>query len=115
MGRGVSHWIACVVASCALVGPMASWSSASAAVVKPKVALVYGDSIAFESSWAMSQRFAEKTGWTYQPHMYPGFAACDFLGWLPADLAAYHPTVVAIETAGNFTRPCMLDANGDQL
>jgi len=106
----VAAWVLASVA-----GVSVPAAPASAATVKPKVALVYGDSIAFESSWAMSQRFAEKAGWTYQPHMYPGFAACDFLGWLPADMAAYHPTVVAIETAGNFTRPCMLDADGNQL
>jgi hypothetical protein len=85
------------------------------ATVTPRSALIYGDSLTFESRSWVTQQFATKPGWVQHQHEFPGFALCDFQAWLPADLAAYHPSVVAVETAGNYTRPCMTDANGNQL
>jgi hypothetical protein len=93
---------------------IASVPAASAAVT-PKSALIYGDSLTYESQWAIAGRFATKAGWVQHAHEFPGFALCDLLAWLPADLAAYHPSVVAVETAGNYARPCVVDANGNQL
>jgi hypothetical protein len=114
MGRGFARWFVVVVACLGVLGTVAP-DAGSVVATAPKTALVYGDSLTFESSWAIGQQFATKAGWQYAPHTYPGFAACDFLAWLPNDLATYHPRVVAIETAGNVTRPCMHDADGAQL
>ena len=73
-------------------------SAAARASVTPKSALIYGDSLTFESRYAVAQQFTTKTGWVQHQHEFPGFALCDFQDWLPADLAAYHPSVVAVET-----------------
>lgn len=90
--------------------------AAHAAVSQPPgKALVYGDSLTFESRGAIGNEIALHPGWTVTVHAYPGFAPCDMIPWLDSDLATYQPTVFAIETAGNFTRPCMVDANGVQL
>jgi hypothetical protein len=100
---------------CALVaaGSITTTRPARASAI-PRYALIYGDSLTYESRASVAQEFS-KLGWPDAQHEYPGFALCDFQQWLPADLAAYHPSVVAVESAGNFTRPCMLDANGNAL
>ena len=85
----------------------------AAATVTPKTALTYGDSITWESNWETVHQFAGKTGWTFHLHAYPGTAVCDWLPWLADDLATFAPSVVGIETAGNWFRPCMIDANGN--
>src|SRR4051812_33503822 len=89
--------------------------AARATAPPPGSALVYGDSLTYESRSWVAQEFAKKSGWVQHQHEFPGLALCDFLAWLPTDLAAYHPSVVAVEAAGNYTRPCMLDTNGNQL
>lgn len=85
------------------------------ATTTPKTALIYGDSLTWESQWQIRTYFATKTGWTNVIHGFPGTAVCDWIPTLSQDLATYHPSIVGIETAGNYTRPCMLDANGNQL
>ena len=97
------------------MGSLAVAPGAAHADPVPKSALIYGDSLTFESQWQVRNQFATKTGWVPHQHEFPGFALCDFLAWLPDDLATYHPSVVAVETAGNYTRPCMTDANGNRL
>jgi hypothetical protein len=84
--------------------------SAHAATVT-KTALLYGDSLSFESTWAIRPA----AGWTDIPIEYPGTAPCDWTSELVRDLATDHPSVVGVEFAGNVTRPCMLDADGNQL
>ncbi|HTZ08578.1 MAG TPA: hypothetical protein VMB72_05885, partial [Acidimicrobiales bacterium] len=61
--------------------------------------LVYGDSLTWESADDIRARMGSQV----VVRSYPGTAPCQWLGWLPADLAAYHPKVVGIVTAGN---PC---------
>ena len=116
-GPGVSYTklraVLLVVIAAAAV--LAVSGRVASATVTPKSALIYGDSLTYESRAWVTQEFATKAGWVQHPHQFPGFALCDFQAWLPADLAAYHPSVVAVESAGNTTRPCMLDANGNQL
>ena len=92
-----------------------AWSSPATASTTPQVAVLFGDSLTWESNWKLQEAFGRQVGWTAYEHSFPGTALCDWLGWIPQDLATYHPTVVAIETAGNYTRPCMLDSNGQQV
>ena len=86
-----------------------------AGAVNAKTALLYGDSLMYESQWKLNSDFALQPGWTQVAHNFPGFALCDWVSRLAADIADVHPSVVAVETAGNYTRPCMLDGNGVPL
>lgn len=78
-------------------------------------ALIYGDSLAWESMPQTKAQFAVHATWSVAFHPLPTTAPCQWLTWLPADLATYHPTVVVMETAANAWAPdwpCMVDANG---
>lgn len=101
--------------ACVLAGLSSLMPANAGAAPSPQTAVVYGDSLTYESVTKIIDQFAKKPGWTQHWHAFPGFALCDFLAWLPDDLAAYHPSVVTVEAAGNYTRPCMLDANGNQI
>lgn len=79
----------------------------------PATALVYGDSIMFESYWTLYGKFNAKKGWTAYMHAYPGFALCDWQDELEQELALYHPQIVSIETQGNTYTNCMRDSNGN--
>jgi hypothetical protein len=81
----------------------------------PKTALIYGDSLTYESSWAISQQFATKNGWTHAVRSFPSTAPCDWLSWLTNDLATYQPSVVSLSTAGGAYTACMKDTNGNQM
>jgi hypothetical protein len=83
--------------------------------VTPKTAIVHGNTLMWESNWAIDDQAAKKPGWSIVVHSFPSAVPCDFVSWLPSDLATYHPAIVAIETAGGNTSSCMLDANGNQL
>jgi hypothetical protein len=99
-----------------LVAAVASLAAASAsASPTPKTALVYGDSLTFESRYAIANRIALRSGWTVATHAFGGTAVCDWIPWLATDLVTYHPSIVAVETVGNASRPCMLDADGNVL
>ncbi len=87
---------------------------ANATTVTQKSALVYGDSLTWESYWQIQSKFATKTNWTFQNFSFPDTAPCDWLTRLPNDLATYQPTVVAITTAGNASS-CVKDADGNSL
>src|SRR6478609_10959525 len=65
-------------------------STAHAAPLPPGTALVYGDSLSYESRFQLTAQFAKKKGWTLRTHTFGGTTPCDWLSWLPADLAAYH-------------------------
>lgn len=85
-------------------------------VLTPRTALMFGDSLTYESRFQIAARIALKTGWTVRTHSFGYTAPCDWLGWLPADLATYHPSVVGILTAGNAgARPCMTDSSGNAI
>jgi hypothetical protein len=71
--------------------------AAPAGAATTKTALIYGDSLVWESTPDINLG----TGWTRAMHAIFGRAPCDWLNALPADLATYHPTVVTIATAGN--------------
>jgi hypothetical protein len=74
---------------------------AHATALPPGTALVYGDSLTYESRFQLTTEFAKKKGWTLKTHTFGGTTPCDWLSWLPSDLAAYHPSVVTLLTAGN--------------
>jgi hypothetical protein len=100
----------------AFVAVLAGLSTVNAAATTtPKTALVYGDSISFESRFAITNEITLHVGWTVATHTYPGTAPCDWIPWLATDLVTYHPSIVSVETAGNWTRPCMVDATGAPL
>lgn len=107
MGRLWALLISVIVVCCAI--------PAGASTTPPTVALVYGDSLTFESRAAIAAEIAAHPGSTVAVHAYPGSAPCDWIPWLATDLAADRPSIFAIETAGNYTRPCMVDANGVPL
>lgn len=94
---------------------LSPFAAPKAEAITPKTALVYGDSITWESRYATANQFKLKKGWTYINKSYPGTAPCDWLVNLQTDLATYQPSIVAIETEGNNTRPCMLDGNGNVM
>ncbi len=98
-----------------IVVTTATFLPVQAVAITPKTALVYGDSVTWESRIATANQFKLKKGWTYTNKSFPGTAPCDWLVNLQSDLATYQPSIVAIETEGNNTRPCMLDANGNVL
>ncbi|HUY22316.1 MAG TPA: hypothetical protein VMV22_08230 [Acidimicrobiales bacterium] len=77
-------------------------------------AVIYGDSLTWESTKYIARGFLGNT--TYRPHVhaYPGSAPCDWVEWLPADIAKYHPTVISLTTVGNNTTACTM-SNGQQL
>ena len=89
-----------------------------ASAVTPKTALIYGDSLTWESSPDAKKLFDAKSGWTAYFHPFPATAPCQWNNWLPQDLATYSPSVVSITTAGNAYSsafPCMVDPNGNPL
>lgn len=71
-----------------------------AGATTPKTALIYGDSVTYESRSLIAARLAAR-GWTSHVRSYGGTAPCEWLQWLPADLAAYQPSIVGITTMGN--------------
>lgn len=101
-----------LVAALAIAALLATATPAHATATRHEL-LVYGDSLTWESTAQITAQFATRPGWTVVVHSFPGTAPCDWLGWLASDLATYQPTIVAVETAGNATRPCMADANGN--
>src|SRR5690348_4363315 len=64
-----------------------------------KTALVYGDSLTWESRLPMAQHMAKKRGWSMANHSFPGTTVCTWNEWLAADLETYRPSIVAISTA----------------
>jgi hypothetical protein len=74
---------------------------AHAAALPPGTALVYGDSLTMESRYEIAGLALKKKGWNFVNRSYGGTGPCDWIQWLPADLAQWHPSVVAISTAGN--------------
>jgi hypothetical protein len=84
-----------VVALCFVVSAPKTASAQSPATV-PGTALVYGDSLTWESSDKIQDANSAVI-----VRSYPTTAPCQWDTWLPADLALYHPTVVGIVSAGN--------------
>jgi hypothetical protein len=81
-----------------------------------KTALIYGDSVTHESRTMVAQYSATKVGWKHTVRAYGGTAPCDWITWLPTDLATHQPSIVAISTMGNVSvTGCTNDGNGNNL
>ena len=91
---------------------LAATATAGAATAVPKgTVLMYGDSLTWEARNTIADQLQAKH-WTPVVHSHTGTAPCDWLAWLPSDLATYHPTTVGILTAGNtgwVTTTCMFE------
>lgn len=75
----------------------------------PQTALILGDSLMRESEWEIAADVAASPGSSEVNESIPGTAPCDWIPALAGELAAVHPTVVTIATAGNSGTPCMDD------
>ena len=109
-----------IVLAIALILGFAYWIivAKTATATTPKTALIYGDSLTWESMSHITQQFAKKSGWTRYVHAFPSTPPCLWNTWLAADLAQYNPSVVALTTAANTynaSYPCMVDSNGNPL
>lgn len=107
-----------VIALGVVMSGMASvWMpDAEAVLIKPPgTAVLYGDSIMYESAPYVATQFARKKGWRFSIRAFPGIAPCDLVPQLAADLVTLQPKVVTLETMGNSFVSCMLDANGERL
>lgn len=89
-------------------------ASGAGATITPKTALIFGDSLTYESRYQIASRFATRAGWTQNTHSIIGSAPCDWIPALATDLALYHPSVVGLLTAGNTLglNSCMTAAGG---
>ena len=84
------------------------------ATTAPHTALIYGDSLVWESARFIKADMPS-TLWARYVFAVPNTAPCDWLQRLPKDVAKYHPTAVTIVTEGNSDDACMEDANGVML
>ncbi len=88
----------------------------SALIGVSDVALVYGDSLTWESTPSLNlQVAAQQPAWSMQVHSLPTTAPCVWREWLTQDLDTYRPRIVALTSAGNGYSPlaeCMVDATG---
>jgi hypothetical protein len=101
-----------LVSQACIVAVIGSAPASATTTVSTKTALIYGDSLTWESYWAIQAKFATKKHWIFHNLSFPQSAPCDWLGRLASDLAAYHPTIVAITSAGNVSS-CVTDADGN--
>jgi hypothetical protein len=72
------------------------------AVVPPGRALMIGDSLTFESAGPFFGQVLKHKGWAASVHAIGGSAPCDWVTWLPTDIATFHPTTIGIATVGNW-------------
>jgi hypothetical protein len=88
------------LATVAMVGALVS-SPSGAATPPPGVALVYGNTLTWESQKAIAAFAGSRPGWSIQHRSFPNTGPCTWGAWLPADLATYHPTLIAIAPMTN--------------
>ncbi len=68
--------------------------------VTPKVAVIIGDSLTYESRFQIASRMALRPGWSQFTYGVILSAPCDWLAILPTMLA-HNPSIVGLMTAGN--------------
>ncbi len=81
-------------------------------------ALIYGDSLTWESTPSLNQQLSSQPTWKARVHSFPATAPCLWRDWVAEDLATYHPKIVVLTTAGNSynpTYPCMVDPTGQPI
>lgn len=90
-----------------------AWVLQAKAATVTNRAVIFGDSIFYESRAIVVAKFVPKKTWSLTTHAYPGVSLCDWLTTLQSDLVTIHPTVVVLETQGNTFTECMKDQNGN--
>lgn len=83
--------------------------AAPASAAAPKPVVLYGDSLAWESSAPLTAALGAHYSLTNAS--VPTTAPCDWLPRLASDLATYHPAVVTLATAGNTQGPGSCEQN----
>jgi hypothetical protein len=73
---------------------------AAAAQAKSRVAVVYGDSLMWETKADLVKHMRADRIWKVEVRAFPATAPCDWRAQTQADLASLHPDVVAIESVG---------------
>jgi len=76
------------------------------------VAVLYGDSLAWEARHAFEDSFADHPDIEVYTRTFGGTAICDWFDQMATDAASLEPGIVVIEFSGNTFTPCMQDANG---
>jgi hypothetical protein len=76
-----------------------AFPSRAGAAKAPKVVVIYGDSLVWESMGQARTHFP--AAYQVVDRSVPGTAVCDWLPQLRTDLATLHPAVVVLATAGN--------------
>jgi hypothetical protein len=72
------------------------------AATPPGRVLILGDSLTWESRVQIADQMATRhRSWAVSVVAFGGTAPCDWLPWLKASIATFHPTEVAFLTAGN--------------
>jgi hypothetical protein len=109
VGRAACGVLLLIVASFA--GTCAP-AGASAASKGTKVAVIFGDSLTYESEAFI----VAPAGWDIDEYAIGGLGVCDLLAGLRRTLKTVpHPARIAIETAGDNVTQCMRDRDGNQL
>lgn len=88
-----------------LVCAVLAFSAIPAHAATVKTALIYGDSLVWESASPTAKAFGR--GWQSYNASYPSTAPCDWLVGLDDALTTYRPQVVTMATAGNTGFTCM--------
>lgn len=76
---------------------------------KPKVAVVYGDSLLDETKSDLVKDMRLQRAWKIDVRAYPATAVCDWLAKSQTDRATLHPAFVAVESVGASMTSCMID------
>ncbi|HUY22483.1 MAG TPA: hypothetical protein VMV22_09075 [Acidimicrobiales bacterium] len=98
------------LATCAVVLLLtAAAPVAMAAPHKPKTAVLYGDSLLWETTKALMKDIRKDVGWRVVVRAVPATAPCDWLPQLQRDIARFRPTLVGLESAGASWTRCMID------
>ncbi len=87
----------------------------SSAEATPRVVMLYGDSLAWESQDHFESAFAHRPEVDVITKTFGGTAICDWLDVMRTDATAIQPDAVVVEFSGNALTKCMLDADGRPL
>ncbi len=117
-GRGVTLR-AVAAADAAMSGPVwdadgAERSAEPTALARP-VAVLYGDSLAWEAREAFSSALAGQPGVEVHQRTFGGTAICDWLDQKADDVVELQPGIVVVQFSGNNFTPCMRGESGRPL
>lgn len=95
------------VVACTPTGNTFVWTALPEQGSPTPLIIVYGDSIAVESSNQL--RAALGPDWTVVLRTFGGTAPCDWSEWAERDIRAYRPAIVLTSFIGNAGSPCTVD------